>query len=175
MVVGEIRQSVIGQIRVYVDDGHVTQLLLQGDSEPAWNSDTAENTADSKLLRTAIEQLEEYFTGHRRVFSLSLCPAGTPLMRKIWQEMAEIPFGRTASYGEIAARIGRPTAARVVGGACGRNPIPILIPCHRVVGADGSLTGFRGGLEMKQTLLALEGLTSPPFLHTFRTAANKHE
>lgn len=102
-------------------------------------------------------QLEEYFAGRRRRFDLDLAPAGTPFQRRVWEELTRIPYGETRSYAEVARSLGRPTATRAVGAANGANPVPIVIPCHRVVGTDGSLTGFGGGLEAKQTLLALEG------------------
>lgn len=105
---------------------------------------------------TARAQMAEYFQGRRREFDLPLDPQGTAFQRTVWAALREIPYGETRSYGELAAMIGRPKAARAVGMACNRNPLPILIPCHRVVGKDGSLTGYAGGLELKQQLLELE-------------------
>jgi len=104
----------------------------------------------------AIRQLQEYFAGRRREFDLRLAPLGTPFQQTVWRAVAAIPYGTTVSYAEIARRIGKPKAVRAVGGANGRNPIPIVVPCHRVIGSDGSLTGFGGGLEIKQKLLDLE-------------------
>jgi methylated-DNA-[protein]-cysteine S-methyltransferase len=106
-------------------------------------------------------QLAEYFAGERRAFDLRLAPAGTPFERSVWEELRRIPFGETRSYGEIARAIGRPSASRAVGRANGANPIPIVVPCHRVIGADGSLTGFGGGLEAKSRLLEIEGRRLP--------------
>jgi methylated-DNA-[protein]-cysteine S-methyltransferase len=106
-------------------------------------------------------QLEEYFAGKRREFDLVLAPKGTPFERSVWDELRRIPFGETRSYGEIARAIGRPSASRAVGRANGANPIPIVVPCHRVIGANGSLTGFGGGLEAKSRLLEIEGLRLP--------------
>jgi methylated-DNA-[protein]-cysteine S-methyltransferase len=106
-------------------------------------------------------QLDEYFAGRRQTFDLTLAPEGTPFERSVWNELARIPFGETRSYAEIARAIGRPGAARAVGRANGANPIPIVVPCHRVIGADGSLTGFGGGLETKSRLLELEGAALP--------------
>jgi methylated-DNA-[protein]-cysteine S-methyltransferase len=106
-------------------------------------------------------QLEEYFAGERREFDLPLAPEGTPFERSVWDELRRIPFGETRSYGEIARAIGRPSASRAVGRANGANPIPIVVPCHRVIGADGSLTGFGGGLEAKSRLLEIEGRRLP--------------
>jgi methylated-DNA-[protein]-cysteine S-methyltransferase len=104
------------------------------------------------------DQLEEYFAGERTDFALALAPQGSPFQLEVWEALRTIPFGETRSYGEIARAIGRPNASRAVGAANGANPIPIVVPCHRVIGADGSLTGFGGGLRAKTVLLELEGL-----------------
>ena len=101
-------------------------------------------------------QLQEYFAGVRQTFDLPLHPMGTPFQLTVWRELARIPYGATISYGELARRIGQPQAMRAVGAANGRNPLPIVLPCHRVIGADGSLTGFGGGLPTKRFLLAME-------------------
>ena len=103
-----------------------------------------------------LAQLDDYFAGRLRRFELPLAPQGTPFQREVWSALTTIPYGDTVSYRELARRVGRPLASRAVGAANGRNPIPIVIPCHRVIGADGSLTGFGGGLEIKRRLLALE-------------------
>ncbi|KFN44883.1 methylated-DNA--[protein]-cysteine S-methyltransferase [Arenimonas oryziterrae] len=116
---------------------------------------------DGAPLRAAREQLLAYFEGERRQFDLPLDPVGTPFQRRVWTVLAEIPFGATWSYGDVARRLGEPKAVRAVGAANGRNPLPILLPCHRVIGADGSLTGFGGGLPIKQFLLAHEGVGTP--------------
>jgi methylated-DNA-[protein]-cysteine S-methyltransferase len=108
-------------------------------------------------FRPAITQLREYFAGTRRHFELALAPRGTPFQLAVWQVLRAIPYGQTMSYGEIARGLGRPEAARAVGLANGANPLPIIVPCHRVIGADGSLTGFGGGLPIKRALLQLEG------------------
>lgn len=108
-------------------------------------------------FRLAITQLREYFAGTRRHFELALAPRGTPFQLAVWQALRAIPYGQTISYGEIAQRLGRPEAARAVGLANGANPLPVIVPCHRVIGADGSLTGFGGGLPIKRALLHLEG------------------
>jgi methylated-DNA-[protein]-cysteine S-methyltransferase len=110
------------------------------------------------LLRTAEEQLREYFDGSRRTFDLPLDLRGTPFRLAVWQALLEIPFGRTVSYGDIARQIGKPTAVRAVGAANGANPIGLVVPCHRVVGSDGALTGYAGGLAAKRTLLSHEGV-----------------
>ena len=113
--------------------------------------------SDAPFLCQAADQLKEYFAGERRQFDLALRPTGTPFQLAVLNALATIPYGETRSYGEIAAQIGSPKAVRAVGAANGRNPLPIVLPCHRVIGADGSLTGFGGGLETKRYLLDLEG------------------
>lgn len=114
-------------------------------------------SSDAPFLRRAAAQIDEYFQGSRREFDLDLEPTGTPFQLKVLDALATIPYGETRSYGEIATQIGKPRAVRAVGAANGRNPLPIVLPCHRVIGADGSLTGFGGGLETKRYLLDLEG------------------
>lgn len=111
---------------------------------------------DDALFRVARAQLEAYFAGELAEFTLAIAPAGAPFQLRVWRALLEIPFGTTESYGALARRIGLPQAARAVGLANGRNPISIVIPCHRVIGADGSLTGYGGGLERKRWLLAHE-------------------
>lgn len=111
---------------------------------------------ESPLLIRAREQLLGYFAGNRRVFSLPLCPEGTAFQQAVWQQLMRIPYGETCSYGQLAAAIGKPGAVRAVGNANGKNPLPILIPCHRVIAADGGLGGYSCGLKKKAFLLALE-------------------
>lgn len=110
----------------------------------------------SPLSELAVMQLREYFQGQRREFDLPLHPAGTPFQTAVWEALLAIPYGETRSYGQIAAAIGKPAASRAVGQACNRNPIWIMIPCHRVLGKKHSLTGYAGGLPAKQSLLELE-------------------
>jgi methylated-DNA-[protein]-cysteine S-methyltransferase len=116
---------------------------------------------DEDATARVCAQLEEYFAGRRRRFDLQLAPSGTAFQRTVWQQVAAIPYGETRSYGEIARALGRPNASRAVGAANGSNPLPIVVPCHRVIGADGSLTGFGGGLDAKVLLLELEGVRTP--------------
>jgi methylated-DNA-[protein]-cysteine S-methyltransferase len=138
--------SPVGPLRVTVaEDGAVTRI----DFGPGDISD------DPRLTRVA-SQLDEYFAGQRTSFDLSLRPQGGAFEQLVWAELLRIPYGETASYGEIAARIGHPGKARAVGRANARNPIAIVCPCHRVIGSDGALTGYAGGLETKRALLALE-------------------
>jgi methylated-DNA-[protein]-cysteine S-methyltransferase len=113
--------------------------------------------AAAEILAMTSQQLREYFDGVRRDFDLPLMPRGTEFQLQVWRALATIPFGATWSYGELARAIGKPDAMRAVGAANGRNPLPIVLPCHRVIGADGSLTGFGGGLPIKEALLRLEG------------------
>jgi methylated-DNA-[protein]-cysteine S-methyltransferase len=111
---------------------------------------------DHPVLRKAEKELTEYFTGRRRRFTVRLDFTGTDFQKQVWRALLEIPFGETRSYGELARKLGRPSAMRAVGAANGRNPISIIAPCHRVIGANGALTGFAGGLKAKRALLALE-------------------
>ncbi len=113
--------------------------------------------ATQPILKAAAAQLGEYFAGKRERFELALDPAGTEFQRAVWQQLRRIPYGETASYRDIAERLGNPGAVRAVGMANGANPISIIVPCHRVIGADGSLTGFGGGLDIKRQLLEHEG------------------
>lgn len=116
---------------------------------PEWNEDRA-------VFQNAITQLDEYFAGRRKTFDLALFPQGTAFQTQVWNALQTIPYGETISYKELAQRIGKPKTIRAVGAANGANPIPIIIPCHRVIGLDGSLTGFGGGLPLKKRLLELE-------------------
>jgi len=118
----------------------------------------AEICLNSDPNSRAVEQLEEYFQGKRRVFDVPLDMRGTPFQKKVWNVMTEIPCGRTWSYRDVALRLGRPRAARAVGSASRSNPIPIVVPCHRVIGSNGALTGFGAGLELKRILLEIEGV-----------------
>ena len=112
--------------------------------------------AARELLDALRAQLDGYFAGHRTVFDLPLAPAGTPFQRSVWTALCDVRYGETASYAQIAQRVGSPAAVRAVGAANGRNPIAIVIPCHRIIGSNGTLTGYAGGLDRKRMLLALE-------------------
>jgi methylated-DNA-[protein]-cysteine S-methyltransferase len=142
-------------------------LMIAGDSDTICRIDFPKDGRASKpeadwtesargAVAHALRQLREYFAGKRTDFDLPLAPAGTVFQRAVWRRLQEIPYGETISYGELAQRIGNPKASRAVGAANGQNPIPIVIPCHRVIGANGKLTGFGGGLPTKEALLALE-------------------
>jgi len=146
--------SPIGELLLAGDGDTLSGLYMQDGRKPKriatnWN-ESAAPFADVK------RQLEEYFAGERTTFDVPLAPEGAPFEREVWRALEEIPYGETVSYGEIARRVGQPTAARAVGTANGRNPIAVIVPCHRVIGADGSLTGYGGGLERKRLLLELE-------------------
>lgn len=117
-----------------------------------------EAEASSPILEQAARELEEYFAGVRREFTVPLAPEGTEFQRLVWAELRKIPYGTTATYGDVAARIGKPKAAVAVGQANSRNPIPIIIPCHRVIGSGGKLVGYTGGLHIKKMLLEVEGI-----------------
>jgi methylated-DNA-[protein]-cysteine S-methyltransferase len=124
---------------------------------PAERAGWIEDDGTHTVLARARTQLEEYFAGSRTRFDLPLDAAGSVFERRVWEALLAIPFGSTTSYGELARRLGDPRATRAVGAANGKNPIPIIVPCHRVIGADGDLTGFGGGIERKRWLLAHEG------------------
>ncbi len=144
----------------------VGELLLTGDGERLTGLSLragrrlglagADSRPADEPFAEVREQLGQYFAGEREVFDLSLAPDGTSFQQRVWHALSTIPYGQTAGYGELAARIGRPTASRAVGMANGRNPISIVIPCHRVIGANGDLTGYAGGIDRKRFLLDLE-------------------
>lgn len=146
--------SPIGEL-LLVGDGSALSGLYMQDGATAHAIEDGWIAADGPFA-AARHQLEQYFAGDRTEFDLPLAPAGTPFQLSVWDALRRIPYGETRSYSEIAAAIGRPSATRAVGAANGRNPIAVIVPCHRVIGADGSLTGFGGGVERKRLLLDLE-------------------
>jgi methylated-DNA-[protein]-cysteine S-methyltransferase len=123
-----------------------------------------DDSPPERVIAEAVRQLDEYFAGTRREFDLDLAPRGTAFQLAVWNALLEIPYGATASYGDIARSVGRPNAVRAVGQANGRNPLAIVVPCHRVIGSDHSLTGYGGGIDRKRFLLALEGAPLTPSL-----------
>lgn len=145
----------LGPLGLVGDGEHLLRVLFPVDGCAPGIDDGG--ARDDGALRAAREQLAAWFAGDRRDFDLPLRPIGTAFQQQVWTALRSIPFGTTISYGTLAARIGRPTGSRAVGAANGRNPLPIVIPCHRVIGADGSLTGFGGGLPCKRWLLGHEG------------------
>lgn len=143
----------LGRVGLAEQDRAITNLFFQGTVQPEQYE-----TGSTPLLERAKAQLLEYLAGRRQSFDLPLAPEGTPFQRQVWQALKQIPYGQTRSYGWLAQQVGRPQAARAVGHANGQNPLSILLPCHRVVGANGALTGYAGGLERKKLLLRLEGI-----------------
>jgi len=150
-------ESPIGRLLLTTDGAALTGLYMEP-SRKAQSLDGWTQDGTAGPLAAATLQLTEYFAGSRREFDLPLHLKGTGFQTRVWHELTEIPYGQTWSYGELARRIDKPSASRAVGLANGRNPISIVVPCHRVIGADGSLTGYGGGLPRKQWLLAHEGL-----------------
>ena len=151
--------SPLGELTLLSDGAALTGLYMPSSKGSPVHDDSTWRR-DAAPLQPVIEQLAEYFAGDRRDFDLALAPAGTPFQRRVWDALREIPYGQTRSYRDIAERIGSPKAVRAVGLANGRNPISVVVPCHRVVGANGSLTGYGGGLHNKQLLLDLEQRTA---------------
>ena len=140
-----------GAMGLAEEDGAIRRLYLPNSPTPRLMCH------ETPLLAEGRRQLTEYFSGTRRRFDLPLAPEGTAFQTQVWAALKDIPWGETRSYGQVAQAIGNPKASRAVGSANHRNPIPILIPCHRVIGADGSLVGYGGGLDLKRALLSLEG------------------
>jgi methylated-DNA-[protein]-cysteine S-methyltransferase len=149
-------ESPLGRLLLTTDGEALTGLYTRPSGKVPSTSDWTED-AGAGTLPAAARQLAEYFAAKRREFDLPLNLKGTAFQQRVWRELGEIPFGETWSYGQLAARIGKPGASRAVGLANGSNPISVIVPCHRVIGADGSLTGYGGGLPRKQWLLAHEG------------------
>ena len=149
--------SSLGPLRLRAHGDELAAVHLPSD-----DSVPDDPTPTSDVLVLAADELREYFAGHRRTFTVPLRPDGTGFQQIVWRALLAIPFGETRSYGQIAAAIGRPSASRAVGAANGRNPLAIIVPCHRVVGANGHLTGYSGGMDIKRWLLAHEGAATLP-------------
>jgi methylated-DNA-[protein]-cysteine S-methyltransferase len=154
--------SPVGPLLLTATDAGLTRVYFEKHRHmdpvhPSWRPASAADGAAGVILAEARRQLEAYFAGRLREFDVPLAARGSPFQEKVWGLLREIPWGRTASYGEIARRIGDASLSRAVGVANGRNPLSIVVPCHRVIGADGSLTGYGGGMERKRWLLAHEG------------------
>lgn len=157
--------SPIGRLLLVGDEGILHGLyMLDGPRpparDPAW-------TEDAAAFAGVTAQLEQYFAGERTVFEIDVELAGTPFQQRVWRALRDIPYGRTISYGELARRIEQPSAVRAVGLANGRNPVSVIVPCHRVIGANGTLTGYGGGVERKRLLLDLETQAVTPRLAGF--------
>ena len=151
--------SPVGPLVLAGRDGALTNLRMHDQSYPPPNQH--EWADDPGAFGDAVEQLDAYFAGELTTFDVDLCLEGTAFQRSVWHALLDIPYGETRSYGELARTVGRPGAARAVGLANGHNPIGIIVPCHRVIGANGSLTGYGGGLDRKRALLALEKGRNP--------------
>ena len=142
-------ESSLGNIKLIEQDDHLAELFFTDAPQSA--------IPESKLLTDAKNQIDEYFSGKRKEFDLPLNPSGTEFQLKVWQELLQIPYGETVSYQEIANRLGDPKCIRAAATANGKNPIAIIIPCHRVIGSHGEMTGYAGGIQLKKDLLSLEG------------------
>ncbi|MHB8680850.1 MAG: methylated-DNA--[protein]-cysteine S-methyltransferase [Acidimicrobiales bacterium] len=156
-----IMDSPVGALALHGDDDALHYIGLPGTlatRDDAIRVGTGATARLPEALGAAVDQLGEYFAGKRTSFDLPLVLEGTPFQCAVWRELGEIPYGKTISYAELAALVGRPTAFRAVGQANGRNPIPIVLPCHRVVASGGRIGGYGGGLSLKRRLLALEGV-----------------
>ena len=147
-------QSPVGELLIVADETTLRMISFRGGRYPGKVADGWRR--GGSVVANAREQLGEYFAGCRRRFDLPLAPSGTPFQLRAWQALQDIPYGATCSYGEQARAMGQPRAVRAVGAANGRNPIPIVVPCHRVIGVDGRLTGYAGGLDIKRLLIELE-------------------
>ena len=150
-------RSPVGTLTLVATDKGLAGILWEKDWPNRTPLDIGTRADRHPVLTETERQLNEYFSGRRKEFALTLDVDGTPFQRKVWSALSTIPFGETRSYGEIAKQIGNPAAMRAVGAANGRNPVSIVVPCHRVIGSTGKLTGFGGGLEAKAQLLELEG------------------
>jgi methylated-DNA-[protein]-cysteine S-methyltransferase len=148
-----VTQSPIGELTLVADDGALVGLYMEVHRRSPASS---LGERDERGFERAVMQLDEYFAGRRTSFDLPLQPKGSPFELKVWDQLLQIPYGETRSYGDLARALGDPGAAQAVGAANGRNPIAIIVPCHRVIGADGNLVGYAGGLDRKRFLLELE-------------------
>jgi len=151
------KQTPVGDLVIGESEGFITYLLFSTEIKMNENIKSSYIVEETPLIKKTKHQLDEYFAGERKDFELPLNPAGTEFQMKVWEALKEIPYGETRSYQQIGVQIGCPKASRAVGHANNRNPISIIIPCHRVIGANGKLTGYGGGIDIKEELLALEG------------------
>jgi methylated-DNA-[protein]-cysteine S-methyltransferase len=149
--------SPIGPLTLIATDHALTEIRFGADDDAP---DAPDDARDHPIVAAAAAQLAAYFAGARRTFDLPLAPTGTAFQRAVWRALGDVAYGQTTGYGALARALGRPTAARAVGAANGANPLPIVVPCHRVIGADGTLTGYAGGLTIKRWLLAHEAATA---------------
>ena len=154
--------SPVGRLTLVATDNGLAAILWENDRPGRVRLNVAAEINDHPVLLETERQLEEYFAGRRTQFALTLDMTGTAFQRSVWNALLTIPFGETRSYAQIARQIGNPSAVRAVGAANGRNPVSIVVPCHRVVGSSGALTGFAGGLDVKAQLLAFESRVPSP-------------
>ncbi len=157
-------ESPVGPVLIAGDEAGIRHISFVSGTDPLAIPRPSEGgwVRDEEAFPDARAQVNEYFAGNLREFHLRLAPQGTEFQRQVWNALQAVGYGRTVHYGELAAQIGRPKAARAVGAAAGRNPLPIVVPCHRMIGINGSLTGYRGGTEIKRFLLALETRNNYP-------------
>jgi methylated-DNA-[protein]-cysteine S-methyltransferase len=149
--------SPVGKLKLIASEKGLVAILWENDTPRRVRLTDLVEDANHPVLQKVEQQLHEYFEGKRKSFSIPLDMRGTPFQKNVWEALIAIPFGETRTYGELAKKLGNPTATRAVGAANGRNPVSIIVPCHRVIGASGKLTGFAGGLDVKARLLGLEG------------------
>lgn len=156
-----VTDSPLGELTLVADDEGMLRALYMVDHrhapDPATYGPRVEGAEERRIFGAVTTQLAEYFGGGRQEFDVVTAPVGTPFQRAVWEQLRAIPFGETRTYGELALALGNPKAVRAVGLANGRNPLSIVVPCHRVIGANGAMTGFGGGIERKAFLLELEG------------------
>ena len=148
--------SPLGYIRIFYDEGYIRAVQNIAHTHPAYEAETQNKGSPSVLSDKAYGQLAEYFEGKRAVFDFPFYAEGTAFQKRVWEALCTIPYGEVCTYKDIAVKIGNPASCRAVGGANNKNPIAIVVPCHRVIGADGSLTGYASGLDVKKALLDLE-------------------
>lgn len=160
----KIITSPIGILTLVTDNKSLVQIDWENPGSAAVKRNPENEDKNHPVLLQAAEELNEYFAGKRQSFTIDVDPEGTEFQKKVWKALLTIPFGKTKTYGEVAALIGNRDAVRAVGGAANKNPVPVIIPCHRVIGADGKLVGFGGGLERKEFLLEIEGKKRIPTL-----------
>ncbi len=151
-------QTPIGAIDLVADDKNLLVVQMENHSHDHLIALNLQNGTNHKILKKTEKQLAEYFAGDRKSFDLPISFQGSEFQNQVWKELLKIPYGKSITYGMQAAQIGRPGAARAVGACNGKNPLSIVVPCHRVIGASGALTGYAGGLEIKRRLFKLEGL-----------------
>jgi methylated-DNA-[protein]-cysteine S-methyltransferase len=161
MMTYKYMHSPVGRLTLIASDKGLAAILWENDNPGRVHAKAEVENNNNPVLVETERQLNEYFERKRDSFSLELDPIGTKFQKDVWEALLTIPYGQTRSYGQIANQLGNPKAVRAVGAANGRNPISIIVPCHRVIGASGSLTGFAGGLEAKASLLSIEGAKSP--------------